>query len=43
MQAKQKYGGMFETQKSGNKISSGEFGLNIRTFASPKVGQDKVS
>ena len=34
---------MFETQKSGNKISSGEFGLNIRTFASPKVGQDKVS
>ena len=23
--------------------SSGEIGLNIRTFASPKVGQDQVS
>ena len=24
---------MFETQKSGNKTSSGEIGLNIRTLA----------
>ena len=31
---------MFETQKSGNKTSSGEVGLNIRTLESPKVGQD---
>ena len=31
---------MFETRKSGNKTSSGEIGLNIRTLASPKVGQD---
>ena len=34
---------MFETQKSGNKTSSGEIGLDIRTHASPKVGQDQVS
>ena len=34
---------MFETQKSGNKTGSGDIGLNIRTFASPKVGQDQVS
>ena len=34
---------MFETQKSGNKTSSGEIGLHIRTLASPKVGQDQVS
>ena len=40
---KQKYRGMFETKTSGNKTSSGEFGLNIRTLASPKVGQDQVS
>ena len=40
---KQKYRGMFETQKSGDKTSSGEIGLNIRTLASPKVGQDQVS
>ena len=40
---KQKYRGMFETQKSGNKTSSGEIGLNIRTLESPKVGQDQVS
>ena len=33
---------MFETQKSGNKTSSGEIGLDIRTRASPKVGQDQV-
>ena len=39
---KQKYRGMFETQKSGNKKSSGDIGLNIRTLASPKVGQDQV-
>ena len=34
---------MFETQKSGDKTSSGEIGLNIRTLVSPKVGQDQVS
>ena len=41
--AKEKYRGMFEIQKSGNKTSSGEIGLDIRTHASPKVGQDQVS
>ena len=40
---KQKYRGMFETQKSGSKTSSGDIGLNIRTLASPKEGQDQVS
>ena len=40
---KQKYRGMFETHKSRNKTSSGDIGLNIRTLASPKVGQDQVS
>ena len=39
----QKYRGMFEIQKSENKTSSGENGLNIRTLASPEVGQDQVS
>ena len=34
---------MFETQKSGNKTSSGEIGLDIRPHASPKAGQDQVS
>ena len=34
---------MLENQKSGNKTSSGEIGLNIRTLASPKVGQGQVS
>ena len=34
---------MFEIQKSGDKTSSGEIGLGIRTHASPKVGQDQVS
>ena len=34
---------MFETQKSRNKTSSGDIGLNIRTLASHKVGQDQVS
>ena len=33
---------MLETQKSGNETSSGEFGLNIRTLASHKQGQDTV-
>ena len=42
-QAKQKYRGIFEIQKSGNKTSSGEIGLNIRTLASPEVEQDQVS
>ena len=35
--------GIFEIQKSGDKTSSGEIGLDIRTHASPKVGQDQVS
>ena len=39
---KQKYRGMFETQKSGNKTSSGDIGLNTKTLASPKVGQPGV-
>ena len=43
MKGKEKYRGMFEIQKSGDKTSSGEIGLNIRTHASPKVGQDQVS
>ena len=34
---------MIEPQKSGDKTSSGEIGLNIRTLASPKVGQDQVA
>ena len=34
---------MFETQKSRNKTSSGDVNLNIRTLASPKVGQEQVS
>ena len=34
---------MFETQKSGNKTSSGEIGLNIRTVTIPNVEQDQVS
>ena len=42
-EAEEGYRGMFEIQKSGNKISSGEIGLDIRTHASPKVGQDQVS
>ena len=41
--AKEKYRGMFEIQMSGDKTSSGEIGLDIRTHASPKVGQDQVS
>ena len=40
---KQKYRGMIENQKSGNKTSSGEIGLNIRTHVKPKMGQDQVS
>ena len=42
-QANEKYRGVFEIQKSGDKTSSGEIGLDIRTHASPKVGQDQVS
>ena len=42
-QAKEKYRGVFEIQKSGDKTSSGEIGLDIRTHASPNVGQDQVS
>ena len=34
---------MFETQTSRNKTSSEDIGLNIRTLASPKLGQDQVS
>ena len=43
VKAKQKNRGMFETQKSGSRTSSGEIGRNMRTRASPKVGQDQVS
>ena len=32
-----------EIQRSGDKTSSGEIGLDIRTHASQKVGQDQVS
>ena len=31
---------MFEIQKFGDKTSSGEIGLDIRTHASPKMEQD---
>ena len=41
-EAKEKYRGVFEIQKSGDKTSSGEIGLDIRTHASPKVGQDLI-
>ena len=40
---KQKYRGVFKSLKSGNKTSVGEIILNIRTIASPKVGQDQMS
>ena len=43
IEAKQKYRGMFKTQKSRNKTSTGEIGLDIRTHASPKVGQFLVA
>ena len=43
MEAKEKYRGVFKIQKSGDKTSSGEIGLDIRTHAIPKVGQDQVS
>ena len=33
---------MFEIQKSGDKTSSGEIGLDIRTHASSEVGQDQM-
>ena len=36
-EAKEKYRGVFEIQRSGDKTSSGEIGLDIRTHASPKV------
>ena len=38
LKAKEKYRGMFEIQKSGDKTSPGEIGLDIRTHAIPKVG-----
>ena len=38
LKAKEKYRGVFEIQKSGDKTSSGEIGLDIRTHASPKMG-----
>ena len=41
--AKEKYRGVFKIQKSGDKTSPGEIGLDIRTHASPRVGQDQVS
>ena len=34
---------MFESQKSKNNTSLGDFGLNIRAYISSKVGQDQVS
>ena len=34
---------MLEIEKSGDKTSSGEIGLDIRTHASPNVGHDQVS
>ena len=34
IEAKEKYRGVFENQKSGDKTSSGEIGLDIRTHAS---------
>ena len=40
--AKEKYRGVFEIQRSGDKTSSAEIGLDIKTHASPKVGQDQV-
>ena len=40
---KEKYQGMFKTQKSGDKKSPGETDLDTRRHASPKVGQDEVS
>ena len=42
LKAKEKYRGMFEIQKSGDKTSLGEIGLDITIHASPKVGQDQV-
>ena len=41
--AKEKYRGVFEIQRSGDKTSSGEIGLDIKTHASPKVVQDQLS
>ena len=43
IKGKERYRWVFEIQKSGDKTSSGEIGLYIRTNASPKVGQDQVS
>ena len=40
LKGKEKYRGVFKIQKSGDKTSSGEIGLDIRTHASPKVGQE---
>ena len=34
--------GYSKLKKSGSKTSSGEIGLGIRAYASPKVGQDQV-
>ena len=41
--AKEKYRGVFKIQKSGDKTSSGEIGLDIRTHASPKDTCPKAS
>ena len=41
--AKGKYRGIIEIQKLGDKTSSGEINLDIRTYASSKIGQDQVS
>ena len=37
VQVKEKYREVFEIQKSGDKTSSSEIGLDIRTHASPKL------
>ena len=42
-EAKEKFRGMFEFQRSGDKTSLGKIGIDIRKHAGPKVGQDKVS
>ena len=43
MKQKRSTEGCSKIQKSGDKTSSGEIGLEIRKHASPKVGQDQMS
>ena len=42
LRAKEKYRGVFEIQRSGDKTMSGKIGLDIRTHASPKAGQESL-